>query len=303
MAQPVDHTQPGIRVISEQPSQRGSNIVGSVGLLGVPGANLVSASCMAWHESGSHLASFTNNYGQFSLDNLPLGLNRLVIQASGYQTVDTSLVITVPTSYVVDAQLIEQVDLTEKPIIYFYPPEPMMVRVKLDFAGSISCSYPKYPQSGWELTAMPDGTLYDESGKEYYALYWEGVPNVPISPQNGFVVRGEDAAVFLEDKLAYLGLNRREANEFILYWLPKLEANAFNLIHFSGIEYENQAGLVVSPAPESVIRVMMLVEPSNTPVELPEQDLSSLKRQRSGFTVVEWGGSFVAFDRAVSIGE
>ena len=48
----------------------------------------------------------------------------------------------------------------------------------------------------------------------------------------GFVVKGEDTAAFLQEKLAYLGLTPREYNECIVYWLPRLEGNPYNLISF-----------------------------------------------------------------------
>ena len=34
----------------------------------------------------------------------------------------------------------------------------------------------------------------------------------------------------LEEKLAILGLTERESEEFIVYWLPKLEKNKYNYI-------------------------------------------------------------------------
>ena len=36
-----------------------------------------------------------------------------------------------------------------------------------------------------------------------------------------------------------LGLNDREAEEFIVYWLPKLEENKYNLIRFETAEEIN----------------------------------------------------------------
>ena len=41
----------------------------------------------------------------------------------------------------------------------------------------------------------------------------------------GFVVRGSDTAAFLREKLAYMGLTPREYNEFIVYWLPRMQNN------------------------------------------------------------------------------
>ena len=53
-------------------------------------------------------------------------------------------------------------------------------------------------------------------------------------------VKGTDVAEFLEDKLALLGLNEREAEEFIVYWLPKLQENKYNYIRFATMEEINE---------------------------------------------------------------
>lgn len=181
-------------------------------------------------------------------------------------------------------------DGVAKPIIYLYPEKDMLVNVSLDFDGELTHTYPKY-NAGWNVLAKPDGTLYDEHGKEYYALYWEGDNRKEFTVDEGFVVPGSKSAEFLERSLEALGLNRREANEFIVYWLPKLEQNAYNLIHFSTSEYEEMAQLKISPQPETIIRVMMVYQPLDAPTDIPMQDLSKMKVERKGFTVVEWGGS------------
>ena len=40
---------------------------------------------------------------------------------------------------------------------------------------------------------------------------------------------------------AQLGLNREEANEFIIYWLPQMQDNAYNLISFQQDVYTDSA--------------------------------------------------------------
>lgn len=45
----------------------------------------------------------------------------------------------------------------------------------------------------------------------------------------------------------------------------------------------------VSPEPDTLIRVFMAWKKADSYIPLPEQDLSAV--QRSGFTVVEWGGT------------
>ena len=105
----------------------------------------------------------------------------------------------------------------------------------------------------------------------------------------GFCVKGEDTAKFLETALSDLGLNRREANEFIVYWLPLMEQNTYNIISFQTDVYTNSAELTVNPNPDTLIRVFMAWQASDRLVDLPEQELTA--PERTGFTVVEWGGT------------
>jgi antitoxin component YwqK of YwqJK toxin-antitoxin module len=197
-----------------------------------------------------------------------------------------------------NGELIEQVyvmdesdmDGVAKPIIYLYPEKETKINVQLDFNGSLTHTYPKYPQNGWAITAHEDGTLFDENNKEYYALYWEGMESSPLDIPNGNIIKGSETVAFLEAELPKLGLSSKEANEFIIYWLPQLENNPYNLIHFSTQAYEDLAHLKISPSPETLIRVMMVFQPLNFKKDYPKQNLTPLKKERKGFTVVEWGG-------------
>ena len=174
-----------------------------------------------------------------------------------------------------------------KPVIYLYPEQEQEVSVRLDYDGELTCTYPEYKE-GWEITAKPDGRLTDKTGMEYNYLYWEGTSDREYDFSEGFCIAGADSAEFLEGALAELGLTRREANEFIVYWLPRLEANAYNLISFQTEAYTEHAGLVIEPEPDTVIRVFMAYQPTDSRQEIPEQELDA--PARTGFTVVEWGG-------------
>jgi hypothetical protein len=176
----------------------------------------------------------------------------------------------------------------KKPVIYFYPEKETKVKVKLDFDGKLTCTYPAY-NDGWEVTAYPDGTLRDASGKIYSYLYWEGENENVWDMSRGFCVKGSDTAAFLETALEKLGLNRREANEFIIYWLPLMQDNPYNIISFQGNSYTDIAELTVDPDPDTLIRVFMAWQSSDTYVDIEPQELTAPKRE--GFTVVEWGGS------------
>ena len=184
----------------------------------------------------------------------------------------------------------EEMVAEEKPVIYLYPETETRVTVKLDLPGELTCAYPAY-DGGWVVTAAPDGTLTDEHGRTYNYLYWEGEGTEAYDFSKGFCVAGSDTAAFLEDALDRLGLTRREANEFLVYWLPRMQDNPYNLIAFQQEAYTESAKLTVSPQPDSVLRVFMAWKPLARPVDVPAQTLPGFERR--GFTLVEWGGAEV----------
>lgn len=175
----------------------------------------------------------------------------------------------------------------EKPVIYLYPSERTQVEVRLYFDGQLTCTYPVY-EDGWRVIAEPDGTLTDAMGQTYSYLYWEGDTRQEYNISSGFCVPGKNTAAFLESALVDLGLTRREANEFIVYWLPRMEKNEYNLISFQNEAYTDSARLEITPQPDTIIRVFMAWKPLQKAMDIPPQALTAPERE--GFTVVEWGG-------------
>ena len=80
------------------------------------------------------------------------------------------------------------------------------------------------------------------------------------------------------------------ASDFITYWMPEMQGNAYNLINFSTTEYAETAPLTVTPAPDTLLRVHMVYMPLSEPIEIKEQEIPAAP-VRNGFTVVEWGGT------------
>lgn len=185
---------------------------------------------------------------------------------------------------------IEEASVSAKPVIYLYPEEETAVSVKLEYNGELTCTYPAY-DNGWQVTAQPDGTLVAGDGKTYSYLFWEGISGTDYDMSRGFVVKGTDTADFLQTTLSQLGLEPREYNEFIVYWLPKMQDNPYNLITFQTDAYTNSARLDITPKPDSVLRVFMAYQPLEEPVEVEAPELEQV--ERTGFTVVEWGGTEV----------
>ena len=179
----------------------------------------------------------------------------------------------------------------DKPIIYLYPTKETEISVKLLKSETLTCSYPKYNKE-WKVFAKSNGELKDlNTGRSLYALYYENKSSIDFKVESeGFIVKSEDVATFLEEKLALLGLTEREAEEFIVYWLPKLESNKYNYIRFATKdEINTNMPLEVNPTPDTIIRVLMVFKGLENPITIQEQKLTT--PERTGFTVVEWGGT------------
>ena len=181
--------------------------------------------------------------------------------------------------------------LVDKPIIYLYPKVESEINVKLWIPEKLLHTYPKYNiEKWWDVIAQPNGYLeYKETWRKLYALYREWKTYNKDNFNEWFVVDWKDIIPFLEEKLEILWLNEREIEEFIVYWLPQMEWNEWNLIRFETIEVHNDnMPLIITPTPDTIIRVMMDWKAIDNPIEIPEQKL--VTPERIWFTVVErWG--------------
>ena len=179
-----------------------------------------------------------------------------------------------------------------KPIIYIYPTSETEVNVKLWTPENLSHTYPKYnPKKWWNVIAQPNWDLEDmDTWRKLYALYREWKSDNETNFDEWFVVAWKDIIPFLEEKLAILWLNERESEEFIVYRLPQMEDNKYNLIGFeTKAQQDENMPLNITPTPDTVIRVMMDWKAIDEPIDIPEQQLFT--SERTGFTVVEWWGS------------
>lgn len=176
----------------------------------------------------------------------------------------------------------------EKPLLYLYPAQETDVTVTLGSQDDIMVSYPTYDGS-WSVKAQPDGILVDSGNRSYNYLYWESdTDSFEPDFSTGFCVKGSDTAAFLEEQLSYMRLSDKEQDDFITYWLPRMQGNPYNLISFQFGNYDEYEGLHISPEPDCLIKVFMAYKPLEEPAEIAPQALPGAERY--GFTAVEWGG-------------
>ena len=164
---------------------------------------------------------------------------------------------------------------------YFYLDGTVIVNI----ATAPAFAYPA-SHDGWKLECHTDGSFTTEDGTICHRLYWESDVNWSVPMEEGFCVPGTDTAEFLTESLAELGLNSLEINDFLITWLPKMESNAYNLITFHTVQVAD-----ISPAPETLIRVLMVCKPLTEPMDIAPQTLTPT--QRTGSTAVLLGGAEV----------
>jgi len=175
-----------------------------------------------------------------------------------------------------------------KPVLYLYPEKTTNVKISFEHREYLTTTYPKY-NNGWSLDVNPNGDMYDKEGKYYYALYWDEIRYNEVDFKEGFYVTGENAIPFLEEKLSLIGLNDKERNEFIMYWLPVLENNQKSLVYFELTEERERGNkLIIEPKPDSLLRVSIHIKKVKDFVDIKEQQLDTF--ERFGFIAVEWGG-------------
>ena len=175
-----------------------------------------------------------------------------------------------------------------KPVLYLYPTKETKVTINFEHKNLLTTTYPKF-KNNWKVTAKPNGDLYDNKGNYYYGLYWEELGSIKVDFKDGFYVEKNDAIEFLEEKLNRIGLNARERNEFIMYWLPILEKNEKNLVYFELTDSrENYNKLLIEPKPDSLLRIAIHIKKVDKKQKIKEQQLPTFKR--NGFTAIEWGG-------------
>ena len=194
--------------------------------------------------------------------------------------------------------------LDEKPVVYLYPEEEQGLTMTIDVKGTLDMVYPaperqvqteEGTRASWTISAAPDGTLTDASGRSYPYVFWEG-PVRQDTPERGFIVAREDAVPFLEEKLGQLGLSDKEAADFITYWAPRIRANEYTFVSFDASSYAQQvtysfadeAGNQV--VPDTFIRVFMTIREADANTVVQPQTFAP-SPTRTGFTVVEWGGT------------
>lgn len=178
-----------------------------------------------------------------------------------------------------------------KPAVYLYPEKSQEVSVKVFPKGHLTYTDPLYPPDGWKIMAHPDGRVV--SGDQTYPyLYYESkiMDSWISSPTEGFVIAFEDLPKLYSNLLPKLGLSQKETADFKEYWEKALTSAPY---YFVGVMDNSAIELIepleINPKPDSILRVRLYFQALDESFKVNKPKLSSVP-ERSGFSVVEWGG-------------
>ena len=214
----------------------------------------------------------------------------ILIMLNYIHTIKTAKNETTESDIFIEKYIFDPNRLISKPVIYLYPEESIDIKVKLNIKDSkFTTIYPKFNEKNtWNVHAEPNGDII-LNNKKYPYLFWEAISYKEQELNEGFIVTDENAEEFLEEKLKILGLNYKESTDFITFWLPVLLRNKISLCTFQSEKFFKNFELNITPKPDSMIRIFLSIKKLDSPINIKEQKLRPV--ERTGFSVIEWGGS------------
>lgn len=177
-------------------------------------------------------------------------------------------------------------NMVRKPNIYIYPGENTQLTVKLTFpmGGEIVTSIPEYG-TGWNISVDQNG-LIDNT---YSYLFYESIqPNI-WQKDEGWIIEKMELETFFRDNMIEYGFEGQEIEDFIDYWIPRLDDFLYYSVFPQTSEIiDNVIELEFSKQPDNMLRLFYVVKGYNQiQEELIEPTIDSFNRE--GYFVTEWG--------------
>ncbi|MDX9694670.1 MAG: hypothetical protein RBT49_02665 [Bacteroidales bacterium] len=173
-----------------------------------------------------------------------------------------------------------------KPNIYIYPTEKTQLEVKINFpmGGNIITSIPEYGQ-GWNIAVDTNGII-----DNYYSyLFYESIQPDIWQVNYGWITKSDQLESFFRQNMSEYGFEGREIDDFIEYWIPRLDIYSFYSIYpQTERTINNVIKLDFSKQPDSMLRLFYVIKGHNQkPDNIIEPTIESF--ERNGFAVTEWG--------------
>lgn len=185
-----------------------------------------------------------------------------------------------------DEPLCDTCIMLYKPNIYIYPNEQIQLTVKLDFpiGGKVVTSIPEYGTS-WNISVDTNG-LIDNT---YFYLFYESTQPDIWQKNYGWFLKKDELESFFRKNMGDYGFRGREIDDFIDYWIPRLNNYAFYSIYPQTKELINNViQFDFSKQPDNLLRLFYVVKGQNQlENQLIEPTIDSFMRE--GYYITEWG--------------
>lgn len=145
-------------------------------------------------------------------------------------------------------------------------------------------------QNGWHIDVLGDGKILWKQ-QEFEILFYESLTDKLLNQyKTGWYISYEEREESLKSVLELYQFNEQETNDFMEFWLEKLEKNQNYMMYPQETDcVDCQMPMNISPMPDSIRRIWFGFEKVDDAKENVLEP-KVLEIERSGFTVVEWGG-------------
>jgi len=176
--------------------------------------------------------------------------------------------------------------LDKKPNIYIYPDKLLNLNVQINFplGGEIVKSIPQYG-NGWNITVDANGLI----DNKYRFLFYESTQPDIWQKQHGWVIKKDNLESFFRENLAEYGFKGIEIDDFIEYWIPRLDQNEIYVIYPQTKEIIDRViSLEVSIQPDNLLRLHYVIKGTDKEnLNLTAPGIEEFKRD--GYFITEWG--------------
>ena len=229
---------------------------------------------------GNSISSKTDAQGRFGFSNLEVGHYLLHFS---YMELPFSFDVYNSTGTNYNEFTFYEPMQIDAPNIYLYPESTSNIQVAVSFpvVGEIILSEPEY-NNGWNVSVTSDGII----DGQYEYLFYEAMLPQPQNNQIGWLITHADLETEFRSILADYGCIGREIDDFIEFWIPRLDYAPWFAVYPQDVEA--MITLDISPQPESILRLIFLIRGVNQEIAIIQPPTPE-KLIRNKFTVVEWG--------------
>lgn len=197
-----------------------------------------------------------------------------------------------------------------KPVIYASSEVPLDLKIKVKPTADFVFTYPQLPANNTWDVHLENEQFITQDGQKFPYLFWESKRSESwrllkneVSAFYGSIVSKDQIVSFLDSTLSLVGFNFREKTDFITFWAPRMMQNEYNFVQFFVQETCDQiATYEFEPTPDSFNRFYMAYAGYDSFPSYLKTEKQFLKPFiRTGFQILEWGGSEFQLDKSSSL--